>query len=90
MATGGVPSLLACVLEARSGGGARSSPRHRTPTSPRLAPRSWAADSPAHFYVHYSIADANARYLAIYGGLVGGFILLLLTRDTVFSLWAVR
>ena len=52
--------------------------------------RAWAADNPAHFYKQHPIAEANQLYLLVYMALVVGFICLLLTRDSVFGLWAVR
>jgi hypothetical protein len=59
---------------------------------PRRAPppRSWAADHPAHFYADLGRARGTQLYLAVYGGLVAGFIGMLVTRDTVFNAWAVR
>ncbi|KAI8465820.1 MAG: putative ABC transporter [Monoraphidium minutum] len=52
--------------------------------------RSWAADEPAQFYRHHAAADANRLYLLIYMVMVVLFVMLLVTRDTVFSMWSVR
>lgn len=63
-----------------------------TVAAARLHPprRSWAADDPAHFYKQYAFGRANELYLLVYMALVALFVMLLLTRDTVFSLWAIR
>lgn len=52
--------------------------------------RSWAADNPAHFKALYGIARSNQLYLLIYMALVLLFVGLLLTRDTVFSIWSIQ
>ncbi|GBF99292.1 ABC transporter [Raphidocelis subcapitata] len=52
--------------------------------------RSWAADTPAHFYRDHPELEAHRLYLVIYAALVTLFILLLLTRDSVFNAWSVR
>jgi ABC-type multidrug transport system fused ATPase/permease subunit len=52
--------------------------------------RSWAADDPAHFYAKYTVMRSHQLYLLIYMALVLLFIGLLLTRDTLFSIWSIR
>lgn len=52
--------------------------------------RSWAADNPADFYKLYGLARANYLYLLIYMALVILFVMLLLVRDSTFSLWSKR
>jgi hypothetical protein len=52
--------------------------------------RSWSADNPAHFIALYGVARSNQLYLLIYMALVLLFVGLLLTRDTVFSVWTIN
>lgn len=52
--------------------------------------RSWAADHPGHFIALYGVARSNQLYLLIYMALVLLFVGLLLTRDSVFSMWSIR
>lgn len=52
--------------------------------------RSWSADHPAEFIHLYGVARSNQLYLLIYMALVLLFVCLLLTRDSVFSLWSIR
>lgn len=51
---------------------------------------SWAADAPAHFYARFPRFEATGLYLAVYGALVALFTGMLLTRDSVFNVWAIR
>jgi len=55
-----------------------------------FSPRSWAADHPAEFVLRFGIAKSNQLYLLVYMALVLLFICLLLTRDSVFSMWSIR
>jgi len=52
--------------------------------------RSWAADNPTHFKALYGIARSNQLYLLIYMALALLFVGLLLTRDSVFSIWSIQ
>ncbi|KAF6262121.1 P-loop containing nucleoside triphosphate hydrolase protein [Scenedesmus sp. NREL 46B-D3] len=56
----------------------------------RAAAWSWAADDPAHFYTKNPLMRAHQLYLLVYMALVLLFIGLLLTRDTLFSIWSIR
>lgn len=66
-----------------------SPPTYLPPTC-TTANRSWAADHPANFYKHHSLMEANRLYLLIYMALVVAFICLLVTRDSVYSMWSIR
>jgi ABC-type multidrug transport system fused ATPase/permease subunit len=57
---------------------------------PLLLCRSWAADNPAHFYTRFDDRYATQLYILIYMVLVCTFWIMLLCRDTVFSMWAIK
>ncbi|KAF8071336.1 abcC3 [Scenedesmus sp. PABB004] len=56
--------------------------------APPRARRSWAADEPAAFNARFGASRASQLYLLVYMALVLLFVCLLLTRDTVFSVWS--